>query len=412
VEFSVADERPVDSLARTLLDMRLALVALAVVVEVLVGGTAIAILALLLALPLSYVPLRRLTVVGPMLNRRRLLLLLDALYTVGLIVILVDPQIMLLYALSTVALAALAGDVMGAVVVSAVLAGFLVGASILTALEGDLRATSVATSLAFAALYVLTAFGTIRLTRFLRDHERAMARSRAATERAASAEERSRLAREMHDSLSKTLHGTHLLAAALRRRLEHETASPQVRADAEHLVTACQIATRDARRVLHDLRDGDSAEVGLAVAIERVVVEWQTRTGQHVDLHADLDAAGALPPAITYELRYMLAEALENAYRHAAGAGVLVDVRHVDGWLDVVVRDNGPGFVVPDDPSVLSAAGHYGLLGVRERAKRIGADVELDSAPGRGTTVRFLVPGPVPEATADRDAEQAVAVAG
>jgi signal transduction histidine kinase len=65
-----------------------------------------------------------------------------------------------------------------------------------------------------------------------------------------------------------------------------------------------------------------------------------------------------------------------------------------DGWLDVTVTDDGPGFEVPEDLSALHRAGHYGLVGMRERAVRIGGSLTVESAPSRGTTVTVAVPAP------------------
>ncbi len=82
------------------------------------------------------------------------------------------------------------------------------------------------------------------------------------------------------------------------------------------------------------------------------------------------------------------AEGLPNIARHARANQVWVGVTQHDQELTIEVRDNGKGF----DPEVLAGQGHYGLLGLRERARVLGGQFILLTAPGEGTTLRFLLP--------------------
>lgn len=392
----MAENRPLDTLVRTLLDMRLALVALAMVVEAASRGSGAAVLMLVLALPLSYVPLRRWASVRPRVARRPALLAVDALMAAALTILVTDPAVMLLYSLCTVVLAALVAGAAGAVLVTILLGGMLAAGAVLAGLTGQVSASSVATSLAFVALYVLVAAGSLRLTRLMAAYERAAEVARSATQRAAQAEERSRLAREMHDSLSKTVHGTHLMAVAVRRRLADGGADATVQADVDRLVTACDIATRDARRLLHDLRDDRAGETtSVFRQVEQAVLEWQTRTAGEVSV-ANLTEEGNdhLASSVVYELRCIVAEALENAQRHGGAGSVEVRLEPRDGWLHLTLVDDGHGFAVPADLRDLHRTGHYGLIGMRERAQRIGGTMEIHSKPAEGTTVAVAVPAP------------------
>lgn len=388
----MADAGPLASLVRTLYDMRLALVALAVIVEVVASGSALTVLALLAALPLSYIPLRH----WRSLAGRRDVLVLDAFYAAALTVLVTDPQVMLLYSLATVVLAGLVGGRLGAGAVTTVLGGFLALATLYTAISHQVRPGTVATSLAFVALYMLSAPGALRLTRLLRDYHRATELARAASQQAAYAEERGRLAREMHDSLSKTVHGTHLMAIAVSRRLSRADVEPRLRDDAERLVTACDIATRDARRLLHDLRhDGGGETCSVVRRVEQVVLEWQTRTAVDARVEDGVRTGDdLLPESVVYEVGCVVAEALDNATRHGGAQRVDVEVRAEDGWLRVRIRDDGIGFNVPRDLGALHRSGHYGVIGMRERAQRVGGSVQVESAPGAGTTVALAVPAP------------------
>lgn len=392
----MAENRPLDSLARTLYDLRLAMVALATIVEVAGSGSWVTVVALLVALPVSYVPLRRWGSRGARTATQRPWLIIDAALAAALTVMVENPQIMLLYSVATVMLAGLTGGRLGAALVAGVLVGFLAFGLGLTALAGESTPGTLATSLAFAALYVLAAVGSLRLTRLMSDYDIAVESARAASRAAAHAEERGRLAREMHDSLSKTIQGTHLMALAVSKRLEAGGADDRTRGDASQLVTACDIATRDARRLLNGLRDGDDARPTSSISrrLEQVVLEWQTRTAVPARVQLGTPTgADDLPTELVYETCCIVGEALDNAHRHGGAAEVLVSVVPRDGWLDVTVSDDGTGFEVPSDLATLHRAGHYGLVGMRERAHRVGGRLALRSARA-GTTVTVSLPAP------------------
>jgi signal transduction histidine kinase len=392
----VVENRSLDTLVRTMLDVRLALVAIAMIVEAVSGGSALAMLLLVLALPLSYVPLRRWAAVGPHLARRPALLAIDALLAVALTVLVTDPAVMLLYSVCTVVLAALVAGPPGTVLVTTLLGGLLAVGATLAGQSGEVGAGSVATSFAFVASYVLAAAGALRLTGLMAAHERGAEAARAATQQAAQAEERGRLAREMHDSLSKTVSGTHLMALAVRRQLAEASSDAHLRADADRLVTACDIATRDARRLLRDLRD-DQPEDATSVfrRIEQSVLEWQTRTAGEVRVTNLTDEGNDhLAASVVYELGYIVSEALDNAHRHGGAGAVDLRLEPRDGWLHLTLVDDGRGFEVPVDLRDLHRAGHYGLIGMRERAQRIGGTLDVRSTPGNGTAVAVAVPAP------------------
>lgn len=397
----MAEVRPLDSLVRALYDMRLALVALAVVVEVAASGSAWTVSALLVALPVSYIPLRRWSSMGHRLATLRPWLLIDALGAAALTVIVQDPQIMLLYSVATAMLAGLVGGRLGAALVTGVLVGFLGLALVLSAMAGVVTPSTVAVSSVFAALYVLFGAGSLRLTRLMRDYDIAVDTARAASRQAAQAEERSRLAREMHDNLSKTVQGTHLMAIAVSKRLADQGAEPRLQQDAERLVTACDIATRDARRLLNGLREDDRPRATASVSrqVEQVVLEWQTRTAVPARVRAALpDGEDDLPTELVYEVCCIVGEALDNAHRHGGAGDVEVRLVPRDGWLEVTVTDDGAGFAVPADLSALHRAGHYGLIGMWERAQRVGGRLSVRSGVAAGTTVTVSLPAPAVQA--------------
>lgn len=204
---------------------------------------------------------------------------------------------------------------------------------------------------------------------------------------AATAEERARLAREMHDSLAKTLRGIALAAGALpmwtRRDADRATA------EACRIAAGVEVASREVRDLITGLRD-DSATLPLPVAVRTVAERWRDEHG--VGLRCDIDPALELPPRTRYEVVAICSEALVNVARHAEAMSVLVRLAGERDEIVLTVSDDGRGFPVRSLED-LAREGHYGLLGLRERSDRVGGVITVTSEPGNGTTVTLRVPG-------------------
>jgi signal transduction histidine kinase len=215
---------------------------------------------------------------------------------------------------------------------------------------------------------------------------------------ATAAEERARLAREMHDSLAKTLRGISMSAAALP--VWTKTSPVRAEREARQIASAAEIASREARQLIEDLRD-DVVRQPLAVALDEVVASWAGSAGlaAATTVAPDVD----LPLRDRYELVAIVKEALENVHRHAGAASVEVGLVRDGGRVVLTVRDDGRGFAAAGDIGELARDGHYGLIGMRERAARVGAALTLASEPGAGTTVTVTLPA-VPEAPDRRPA--------
>lgn len=223
---------------------------------------------------------------------------------------------------------------------------------------------------------------------------------------AAAAEERARLAREMHDSLAKTVRGIEFAATALPRWVERDP--ERAGAEARRIASAAAIASREARDLLSELRAAaDGVERPLVPTLTSLVTEWSARTGIPTELSTASDVE--LPARNRYEMTATLAEALSNIERHAAASRVSVTLAPVDGTLRLVVTDDGRGFAV-EQRDALVQEGHYGLLGMSERAGRAGGTLTVDSHPGSGTTITLALPLPDPAPTRGRDAPSAPAV--
>jgi signal transduction histidine kinase len=339
-------------------------------------------LVLLAALPMSYLPLRRASRPGSV-ELHPALAAVDSVLTVAVLVVTGLDSIALGYVAASLVVAALwrgpwaVWGLFGCLValhVAAVLGGATSGGPQVLAITARL--------LLFAAV----GYAGVRLRDLLLSQERLDAQVREAGVRQAAAQERARLAREMHDSLSKTLHGTHLLATALHLRLcaEGSCAAP----DVQGIAVAVDTARQDARRLLCELRE--EPVVDLLARLRELTTQWSASTGVPVEL--DLPAQEPpLAPAGREELARSVEELIENVARHARASRVRLSLRPVAGAVEVSVQDDGVG-LGSVDLVALYRAGHYGLIGVRERMLRVSGSLALRQGERGGTEAVLCVP--------------------
>ena len=196
-------------------------------------------------------------------------------------------------------------------------------------------------------------------------------------------EERAHVSRELHDDLAQTLAGITLFAASLG-----SSTAGKEKETSERIGEMAQDAADAVRRLIGDLRPLE-LEDGLAHASERLADIAGSRRGIPIQVQFE-GAPQRLPDDVEVAVYRIVQEGLNNIGKHAAEARAVVALRFRPRYLEIEIRDEGPGFEVDE---IASAGGeHVGLLGMNERATLIGARLELDSAPGKGTTVRLRVP--------------------
>jgi two-component system NarL family sensor kinase len=199
-------------------------------------------------------------------------------------------------------------------------------------------------------------------------------------------EERTRLAREIHDTLAQQLTGIVLQLEAAEVFLDRD----QVRA--RQVVVGARDQARsalaEARRSVWDLRPAPLEQTGLAAAVSHEARQWQARTGisARVRTHA-LPSPLSLDPQTEVALFRIVQEALANAARHSHAARVDIRLELRAGELRLAVRDDGDGFDAGTVPP-----GSFGLVGMAERARLAGATLEVESTPGAGTRVSVRLP--------------------
>jgi PAS domain S-box-containing protein len=201
-------------------------------------------------------------------------------------------------------------------------------------------------------------------------------------------EERTRIAREVHDELGQALTAVKLDLSWLAGKLSARSARMH-----ERIRSTLKLADgliRSVRRISTELRPS-VLDLGLAAAVEWQVQEFQARTG--IQCKVRLLTQEVFAPEVSTALFRILQETLTNVARHAKATRVEVVNQKERDRLVLRIRDNGQGFDSEDS----SISKSTGLLGMRERAAILGGGVNISSAPGKGTTVTAWIPLRPPE---------------
>lgn len=196
-------------------------------------------------------------------------------------------------------------------------------------------------------------------------------------------EERRRLAQELHDGPVQDLH-------ALRMRLS--LLSADVDDDADRLDGELVEVIRELRAISEDLRPPALEPFGLAAALSSHVERFEERHPA-TRVEATLPSEEVSLPESTRLAVFRIAqEALNNAAQHGEASTVHVVLQYLDGRLRLEVRDDGRGFDLPQSWMTLARQGHFGLLGIAERAEALAGHLHVASTPGHGTLVRVEAP--------------------
>lgn len=198
----------------------------------------------------------------------------------------------------------------------------------------------------------------------------------------AGAEERARLARELHDSVGKSLYGISMLASAASKTL---VGDDRVTQQFDLIELSAKEAAGEARSLI-ELQRADSTDQSFEESLETVCSEWIQRTG--VPIEFSWVGQGPVNPNVRHEAVAILLEALENISRHAQASRVRVSFLGDSTGSVLEICDDGAGFDARVHQGIpVAPVGHYGLIGMTERAIRCGALLEIDSQPGQGTSI-------------------------
>jgi signal transduction histidine kinase len=195
-------------------------------------------------------------------------------------------------------------------------------------------------------------------------------------------DERSRLARDLHDELGALLTAAKLDVARLKPRLG--TITPEAAERLAHLNETLNSGIALKRRIIEDLRPSSLNNLGLVAALEILGREFEQASGVKVDLALDIVQ---LKPSSELTVYRLVQEALTNITKYAQARNVAVRVTDAGDKAEVSVKDDGIGF----DTRVARPSSH-GLLGMRYRVEAEGGEMHLESTPGEGTLIRASLP--------------------
>jgi signal transduction histidine kinase len=202
-------------------------------------------------------------------------------------------------------------------------------------------------------------------------------------ELAAVVQERQRLARELHDSVTQLLYSQVLFSGASMKVLRQGNA-PLAEQHLARIEQAAQQALKEMRLLVYELRPSNDLDEGLGRALQRRLEAVEKRSG--IDARLVIQGDPDLDPTLTLNLFRIAEEALNNTLKHAHASTVRVTLRAENGRVTLEIIDNGQGF----DPADKSHGG-MGLANMRERAAALGGQLELDSVAGQGTRVTVRV---------------------
>lgn len=198
-------------------------------------------------------------------------------------------------------------------------------------------------------------------------------------------DERARISRELHDQTAQTLTAFSLHLAALRQALPQD---PKTREQLNHLQNLSRQMSKSIYNLVRDLRPAQLDDLGLVAALQYLIDDLSANLNLQVKFRV-LGERRRLDALVETVFFRVAQEALTNVARHAGVFAARMTLEFEAEQVTLQVADEGIGF---DPVSVLDSGTAWGLAGMRERAESIGGRLMLDSAPGRGTTVKIIAP--------------------
>ena len=340
------------------------------------------------AAALSFIPLRYWPRIGSTLSRHPAYLAVEVLIATLILAAAGARSPFFFFTLGTAALAGVVYGRRGAIPFSLL----LMAAYELVARDGLPSGHPLhdAQSVVFAPLlYPIALIAGIAARELVERGVRVEVELRDQTEALGAERERLRVARELHDSLAKTVEGLAMTASVLPGRCER---NPRAAAElARTLAEDARRAAVEARALMSDLRPAES-ELSLAQAIRERAEGFAARAEIEIEVRCETDSIPELSTTATHELMRILGEALANAVRHGGATHIAVSLALEGDGLVLRIADDGSGLPDEVDFDRLKAAGHYGLAGMDERARSIGGTLVVQAGAGGGTVVTARVP--------------------
>jgi len=202
-------------------------------------------------------------------------------------------------------------------------------------------------------------------------------------------DERTRIAQELHDTLLQGVISASMQLHVVQDQIAEDSIAKR---RLGHVLELMSQVIEEGRNAVGGLRSPQNGSLDLGKAFSRIQHEFVGR--DEVEFHVIVEGTPrGLHPLIADEIYSIGREALTNAFRHSQAKSIEVEMEYAASGLRVLVRDSGVGF----DPKLLQFGrdGHWGLSGMRERAKRIGGRLRILSRPAAGTEVELSIPGKI-----------------
>jgi signal transduction histidine kinase len=198
--------------------------------------------------------------------------------------------------------------------------------------------------------------------------------------------ERQRISRELHDRVLQLLSSVKLRAEVCRSEF---LANPKsLRAELDKIEQETEKAITEIRNLLAESQSAEELKAGtLERRLKAELDIFRARTGFRLNFQCNVSARN-LPYEIEKELYFTLREAVLNAVRHSRASELSLSIRQSSATIEANLRDNGVGFNVAS----VQAHNHYGLRGMRERMNKIGGQLNVNTAPGKGTEIAIVIP--------------------
>jgi signal transduction histidine kinase len=197
-------------------------------------------------------------------------------------------------------------------------------------------------------------------------------------------EEKSKLARELHDELGGILVSAKMDVAWVREQLEGHEQEAEKRLDRTMALLDEGVTVK--RRIIEELRPTLLDNLGLGAALDWLAADVCRRAGLEYELRVPADEE--LPSRISLALFRIVQEALTNAVKHAQARHVTIEIMRDQRELTLLVSDDGVGV----EPQMLRSALSHGILGMRQRVRALAGEFSIRGRPGRGTTIEVRVP--------------------
>ena len=200
--------------------------------------------------------------------------------------------------------------------------------------------------------------------------------------------ERTRVARDLHDTLLQSFQGLMLRLQLVEDLLPDGKAKDQL----EQSLQRADQAIAEGRRAVYDLRSSTATPTDLTQAVRSLGDEFATENSAAFHLVVE-GAERELNPIVRDEVYFITREALRNAFCHARANRIEAEIAYGGRAFQLRIRDDGEG--IPAQVLEAGRAGHFGLSGMRERAKQVGGKLDFWSGAGAGTEIEFSIPGSI-----------------